>query len=474
MLKLTRNDIIGMVSNVLNEIKNISLRNKKQSLLNEISNDEAYNRFYNNIPRDIYDNVMSGVNKMTPFHQATLIAVVDMLVHGAQKKVIDDWVDKIKMKFSNLDQQQRLYCVNYIKDNLLKDKKNINHFDINGVVRMSSTKVFVTKNKNAGNGLVVLFENEQLKITCTTTYAASNHYYGKTHWCTASGINGYISGYDSFRAYVKNASGNYCLVQFVFKNEKDIVYQIQFDESGNPLEVMDFNDNVEDFDRILEYADMYCENVFQKEILPQLPKMIELTEKGYIKEAEQMKVKLSPRANSIINALPNLPTREELYKHLIGTIRIEQLEKKIETEFPNGEITLSILTYSRKLVLFSLKQSTNKFQDYVFIRNTKEITNIDFKEMEYLWSFEKQEFIEMPEYCNDKRRKSLIYGNMLFSCGPRAAFDTKVFDTDTNKTTEYPCAFQQETSKNAVVFRNTDALYFFSKYDGTFLGSVTD
>ena len=80
MLKLTRNDMMCMVSNVLNEIKNISLRNKKQSLLNEISNDEAYNRFYNNIPRDIYDNVMAGVNKMTPFHQAMLIAVVDMLV----------------------------------------------------------------------------------------------------------------------------------------------------------------------------------------------------------------------------------------------------------------------------------------------------------------------------------------------------------------------------------------------------------
>jgi prolyl oligopeptidase PreP (S9A serine peptidase family) len=63
---------------------------------------------------------------------------------------------------------------------------------------------------------------------------------------------------------------------------------------------------------------------------------------------------------------------------------------------------------------------------------------------------------------------------MLFSCGPRAAFDTKVFDTDTKKTTEYPCAFQYETSKNTVVFRNTDTLYLFSKHDGTFLCSVTD
>jgi hypothetical protein len=70
-----------------------------------------------------------------------------------------------------------------------------------GLNELSSQGVDTSKSFQK-NGLITLVDNENYCLTCTTTYEANHHFYGKSKWCTASDRFGRNDGWKYFVTYV--------------------------------------------------------------------------------------------------------------------------------------------------------------------------------------------------------------------------------------------------------------------------------
>ena len=224
-MKLTINEIYEMaqlcVKNILNEAIKMST---------------AYARFYaDKIPEDLWNELTQGVPNMTPFHKK----VFDIIIRdtGATEYSLSClattinkvWREQPELKNKLISEITKCDTVN----------------DVISLVTYLSENNSKTMEMNADNGLVKIFENDKILITCTTSYSASHKYYGYSHWCTASGVDGKYDGFGMFRKYtIDGDDGEAVLFQFVDKRDKGIAYQAQvFKYNGLEFgDIMDVND----------------------------------------------------------------------------------------------------------------------------------------------------------------------------------------------------------------------------------------
>lgn len=452
-----------MVYSVLNECL-VHGNLKHNNILNEISSDDAYIKFYSNIPKDLYDTVMSDTNKMTPFHKALLDVVVNFINHGTEERTILQYISSVKNKYQQLTSEQRKYCVARIKERDFTSKDN--HFDLQNILRASGKQIEVTNKTKAKEGLIVLYEDNNILVTCTTTYAASKHYYGNTHWCTSSGIDGNMSGYKSFRSYVKNDRGDYCLIQFVSKNQKDDIWQGMFDRYGAIVDFKNFYDDgdTDDFDSA-EDSPIY--EIYKKHIKGKIPQLIKLTSENYYKEEETMRPVLITKVNKILEKQQPLPTKKEMSKILSNRKLYDSL-----TLNPNLKVKeKSTSTY----ILITVTQKPDNYSDYQFVTNTKDITNLDFKTATFVYSIEAKQIIDLPEGFSDSDRVLMLYGDVLFSCAVNHILDTNTFNLNTKQIKHYDISYGglgYFNNNTCLVFWDKNSKeYWFSAKTGKLIGS---
>lgn len=403
--------------------------------INEISSSDAYDKFYSEIPQNIYSVIMSDTNKMTPFHKALLDVTLNFVKHGTCERNILEYINRTKERYASLTPGQKQYCTQAIKDGMF-GFTNV-HFDLNKILRMSEKYVEVTNKSQAKNGLVVLYNDDNIVVTCTLTYAASRHFYGNTHWCTASGINGQMSGYQSFRTYVKNEGGDYCLIQFVFKKLANEMYQGLFNAKGEPLDFKDFNDDgdLDTFNGVVDYADSMVPNLYEDYVKPRIPELVRLTSEAYVKEEDAMRPKLVKKANEIISKLPKLPTVEWLNERLDGANSISQISLRLEA--------FSVaMRGNDDYTLFTLSQKITSLSDYQFLAHTKDITKVDTQSKAFVYSWNKREVMRIPEeFSDDKNRVLLLFGHYLFSCALNEEYDTNILNLYNMETKHYDAKY---------------------------------
>lgn len=222
------------------------LKNIYESIINEISAEDAYNRFYSSIPREDYDKILDGDPAPDKLMQFILNCVRD------GNATTEDAVDTVK-KYKSANELVRQNVLAKFRageyEDLLDMDLDISYFSSGGAV--------LSRKKFAKEGYIKIKETEKWLMTCTTNYTASNHYFGMSHWCTASDRDGDYDGYRMFLRYTdadsKKINGD-SSVLFQFK-WKDAV--INDENEPEPLdEEYDFNNgrmDESDFDEKLGF-----------------------------------------------------------------------------------------------------------------------------------------------------------------------------------------------------------------------------
>lgn len=162
-----------------------------ESVLTEITADEAYPRFYQQkMSREDFDRILDG-HEVDKFYRFFLDCVRD------GKSSVEEAVHAIR-KFESCDNsvvKQRI--IEKVRNNqyeaVIDLDSDLNYFLNGGTI--TSRKQF------AKDGYYTLGKTDRWLVTCTTNYTANNHYYGKSHWCTASDRFGKYDGYHYFRSY---------------------------------------------------------------------------------------------------------------------------------------------------------------------------------------------------------------------------------------------------------------------------------
>lgn len=214
---------------------------KERQLLNEISTVDAWNRFYKDkIPQHIYQAIMKGADKMTPFHKACLDAYVagnfysGEDVEGNACQIGNAW------ERSSMDAKQLMIRISesYYDGTIMFGR-------LAAMAERVSKKKGHTESNYCERGYHIIFENEGLLVTCTTSYSASKKYYGDTHWCTASDIFGNYNGYERFGEYGPDEDA--ILLQFVDKKNRENAYQYAYGGYGDDV-ICDFFDKTRNID----------------------------------------------------------------------------------------------------------------------------------------------------------------------------------------------------------------------------------
>lgn len=219
---------------------------KERVMLNEaISVADAYGKFYSTkISKEDYDLAVRGTVNMTPFHKALL----DCMIYSKES---GEWDWTVLAQgcgevWEKADANVRQLLLKAVKTKEL-NPRNPNDFYEN-TIKIGQTKA-ATKAQVASNGLVKLYEDDKVLITCTTTYSASHKFYADSHWCTASDIYGQYNGFCMFLNYTTYEEA--CLVQVVPKESRADAYQIQLyaDREG---QICTFEDDGVDYDHMID------------------------------------------------------------------------------------------------------------------------------------------------------------------------------------------------------------------------------
>ena len=191
------------------------MANERMTLNEAISADAAYEKFYaGKIDQNAYAELMQGAENMTPYHKL----ILDEFLNG---KINSTLLQIAGLLWKNASLETRQYLIFSAKNDADDIKKNIARF-LAATQRMKSH----TENSYHSRGFEVLYEDKNVKVTCTKSYTSSCKEYGASHWCTASDING---EYNGFQMFIDHTNNNDFLIQFIDKhNIEGNSYQAQF------------------------------------------------------------------------------------------------------------------------------------------------------------------------------------------------------------------------------------------------------
>lgn len=222
-MKLTINEIYEMTQSCV------------KRLINEIKMSDAYANFYKDvIPQEIWNGVTRGAANMTPFHRAAIDLIVKEIKNGGNVGELLDFANLVGEAW-NKGKTAQQFINNAMRENFWKFD-TIPHMQAAISNILGNTKF--TENEFLDNGLYKAYEDERILVTVTLSYTASRKYYGDSHWCTASGIDGKWNGFKMFKSYAEDA----ILAQIVDKKDRQKSCQIAYcDEDISTC--CDFMDN---------------------------------------------------------------------------------------------------------------------------------------------------------------------------------------------------------------------------------------
>lgn len=204
-------------------------------LLNEISSVDAYNKFYaGKIPEEQYKKVMTGAPTMTKLHKRVLDIIA---MSGWDEEMVTNLV-KLWTTGSN---DAKAYAISMMPDSKVSDygTEEGRSYDAIGMANFLAKVLNMRNHTEAGfvkNGLHVILDNDDILITCTTSYAASMKYYGDSHWCTASDVGGRYNGFKMFGEYTGRDEEGWheysALIQMVDKHDRNDSIQMCVTEDG--------------------------------------------------------------------------------------------------------------------------------------------------------------------------------------------------------------------------------------------------
>ena len=235
--------------------------NENMSLLTEATVNDVYEKYYKDIiPEEIWNTLTNGETYITPFHTK----IANILAKDIKTKLAKndtDWIlserDITYTRCMNIARlaNEAWNSSDYAKQFLTNTAKEEHYmYNIDGLrfflQRVAKIKK-MTLNNYIANGLVKVYEDNNLLVTCTTSYSASHHFFADSHWCTASDIGGEWNGFSMFYNYIDNG----ILVQFVNKENREKSYQVNIidynvRENTEPSTICNFLDKECTFDDI--------------------------------------------------------------------------------------------------------------------------------------------------------------------------------------------------------------------------------
>lgn len=282
--------------------------------LNEITSEKAYTDYYSNIPREIYDLLMSSTTDMTPFHKA----ILDFYLKGKQTEKKVEVLKTAGDLWRNSSQEARQYIINAVKDDWDYIQNRIPGF-LKTIAKMKSH----TENSYVTRGLEVLYSDENIEVTCTKSYSASCRKYGKSHWCTASDMWGDHDGFEMFKRYTKDSF----LIQFIDKHDIENSYQAQYFFVGNHFGwkvICDWEDeeynNIRPIENLFtKYGLSYLE-FYQTKILPNRERLVEETRENLEDEIIYYTRKRRVKELRCLNQLKKRMAGKEFNDRIMGYI----------------------------------------------------------------------------------------------------------------------------------------------------------
>ena len=258
------------------------MANERMSLNEAISADVAYAKFYSDkIDKTLYAELMQGSENMTPYHKFML----DKYLSNS----IDDTTVKLAGKvWANASLEGRQYLIFAIKNDEENVEENIPRF----LGSFSKMKTH-TENSYYSRGLEVLYEDENIKVTCTKSYTSSCREYGASHWCTASDIMGEWNG---FQMFIEHTEHGDFLIQFIDKRDiEGDSYQAQFRVWGKNNIILqnlfdwndkDLNGNTDYLEGLFSSCGLNYDDFMAKYVIPNAERLVEETKENIEDEIE--------------------------------------------------------------------------------------------------------------------------------------------------------------------------------------------
>lgn len=308
-MKLNRNDIYEMVKSCL-------------TMINEITSASAYERFYQNkIPQEKFSAFMGGQPEMTPFHKL----ILDQYVKGV---VDDNILLEAGNIWKNASETAKQYLVFWAKedsDNIINGQDLINRLKKIANLKGHSEKEYVDL------GHEVLYEDDNVLVTCTKSYSSSCNKYGDSHWCTASDRNGEWDGFEQFGNY----TGFGFLAQFIDKNNKpNYCYQVKYSEelgpswerikNYRPTVICDWFDkeaSINDVTQMLENNGINYSELYLNYIKPNAQRLRDETGDNYRSETEFYNTKEKVRRKRFFKKVKALLDSKDTMNAVIAEVK---------------------------------------------------------------------------------------------------------------------------------------------------------
>lgn len=200
-----------------------------EDALNEISPEQAYDNFYNSIPREDFNKIVEANGKFD--------ALVKFLLGEYMKDNtnLEECLELIKV-YKTIDNKARITVSDKLKK---KDYESIDEL----IYDLTHTEEITRLSKSSliKNGYEEIARIGNWILTATFTYEANRKYFGYTQWCTASDRLGDYDGYEQFVYYTVDSIG--ALIQMTSEKDKNITYQMQITKFGTFGQICDVKDN---------------------------------------------------------------------------------------------------------------------------------------------------------------------------------------------------------------------------------------
>ena len=338
-MKLNRSDIYEMVKSCL-------------TMINEITSASAYERFYQDkIPQEKFLAFMGGQTDMTPFHKL----ILDLYAKG----IVDDKVlTEAGNIWKNASNTAKQYIITWAKED--SERATNGESVINALNKIANLKGH-SDQEYIDLGHEVLYEDNNVLVTCTKSYTASCNKYGDSHWCTASDRYGEWDGFEQFGSY----TGFGFLVQFIDKNSKpNDCYQAEFSEKWDSLGTytpscicnwFDKEANIQDITNMLSKNGIDYSELYSKYIQPNAQRLRDETHDNYFSETEFYNARERIKRKRLFKKVKGFLESKDTMNKVIAKVKT-MLANKCDYERNDG---IEIQIYEENNLVRNLNINTN-------------------------------------------------------------------------------------------------------------------
>lgn len=188
-----------------------------ESVLNEISAEEAYAKYYSDIPKDVFDGLLE-------IYGGKFDALFKFVLKSINDYITPSMIDDAKLflkKYKGVGNNTRIEFLKRFKNGDYEDLVDA----MQGLQEIEKEGVSTVKSRQ-DEGYIELYNDDNYLLTATLTYEANQHFYGNSKWCTSSDRFGKRDGWFYFLSYVfgvkdiydKDIYGNLGTKKYPIKN----------------------------------------------------------------------------------------------------------------------------------------------------------------------------------------------------------------------------------------------------------------